>query len=137
MSEIKNKTLQLIDALKATCQTYGMGNDGNEYKIITQVFLYKFLNDKFGFNEIGPDFFEKLFREAIEVAAERNVSLYCGEYGVIDRADPKESIKWYRDINSVFEKYGIGRAAWTYKEKDFGLIGPAYDEIRDEIIELL
>ena len=95
------------------------------------------LNDKFGFNEIGPDFFEKLFREAIEVAAERNVALYCGEYGVIDRADPKESIKWYRDINSVFEKYGIGRAAWTYKEKDFGLIGPAYDEIRDEIIELL
>ena len=42
-------TLQLIDALKATCQRYGMGNDGNEYKIITQVFLYKFLNDKFGY----------------------------------------------------------------------------------------
>ena len=39
----------MIDALKATCQTYGMGNDGNEYKIITQVFLYKFLNDKFGY----------------------------------------------------------------------------------------
>lgn len=42
---IKEKTIELIDALKATCQTYGMGNDGNEYKIITQVFLYKFLND--------------------------------------------------------------------------------------------
>ena len=26
-----------------------MGNDGNEYKIITQVFLYKYLNDKFGY----------------------------------------------------------------------------------------
>lgn len=46
---IKEKTIALIDALKATCQTYGMGNDGNEYKIITQVFLYKFINDKFGF----------------------------------------------------------------------------------------
>lgn len=46
---IKQKTINLIDALKATCQTYGMGNDGNEYKIITQVFLYKFLNDKFGY----------------------------------------------------------------------------------------
>lgn len=44
---IKNKTVELIDALKATCKTFGMGNDGNEYKIITQVFLYKFLNDKF------------------------------------------------------------------------------------------
>ncbi len=49
MAEIKEKTIQLIDALKATCKTYGMGNDGNEYKIITQVFLYKFLNDKFGY----------------------------------------------------------------------------------------
>ncbi|MBR5831521.1 MAG: SAM-dependent DNA methyltransferase [Bacteroidales bacterium] len=49
MSTIKEKTIQLIDALKATCQAYGMGNDGNEYKIITQVFLYKFLNDKFGY----------------------------------------------------------------------------------------
>lgn len=49
MSSIKEKTIQLIDALKATCKTYGMGNDGNEYKIITQVFLYKFLNDKFGY----------------------------------------------------------------------------------------
>ncbi len=46
---IKQQTFQLIDDLKATCQTYGMGNDGNEYKIITQVFLYKFLNDKFGY----------------------------------------------------------------------------------------
>ena len=47
--KIKEKTVALIDALKATCQTYGMVNDGNEYKIITQVFLYKFLNDKFGY----------------------------------------------------------------------------------------
>lgn len=46
---IKQKTVALIDALKATCQSYGLGNDGNEYKIITQVFLYKFLNDKFGY----------------------------------------------------------------------------------------
>lgn len=47
--KIQEKTVALIDALKSTCQTYGMGNDGNEYKIITQVFLYKFLNDKFGY----------------------------------------------------------------------------------------
>lgn len=54
--DIKQKTIELIDSLKATCQTYGMGNDGNEYKIITQVFLYKFLNDKFGYEikKISP-----------------------------------------------------------------------------------
>ncbi|MBO7639505.1 MAG: SAM-dependent DNA methyltransferase [Treponema sp.] len=48
MSEIKDRTINLIDELKATCQQKGLGNDGNEFKIITQVFLYKFLNDKFG-----------------------------------------------------------------------------------------
>ena len=45
---IKEKNIRLIDDLKATCQSYGLGNDGNEYKIITQIFMYKFLNDKFG-----------------------------------------------------------------------------------------
>ncbi len=48
MSDIKDRTINLIDELKATCQQKGLGNDGNEFKIITQVFLYKFLNDKFG-----------------------------------------------------------------------------------------
>ena len=47
--DLKEKTIRLIDDLKATCQSYGLGNDGNEYKIITQIFLYKFLNDKFGY----------------------------------------------------------------------------------------
>ena len=37
----------LIDDLKSVCANYGLGNDGNEFKIITQVFLYKFLHDKF------------------------------------------------------------------------------------------
>ncbi len=46
---IKEQTYELIDALKLTCTADGLGNDGNEYKIITQVFLYKFLNDKFGY----------------------------------------------------------------------------------------
>ncbi|SFB07357.1 HsdM family class I SAM-dependent methyltransferase [Algoriphagus aquimarinus] len=43
----ESKTKLLIDGLKSTCANYGLGNDGNEFKIITQVFLYKFLNDKF------------------------------------------------------------------------------------------
>lgn len=41
------RTQKLIDELKATCAAYGLGNDGNEYKVITQVFQYKFLNDMF------------------------------------------------------------------------------------------
>lgn len=47
--EFEKNTKTLIDDLKSVCANYGLGNDGNEFKIITQVFLYKFLNDKFAF----------------------------------------------------------------------------------------
>ena len=46
-SFFENQTKKLIDDLKSVCSNYGLGNDGNEYKVITQIFLYKFLNDKF------------------------------------------------------------------------------------------
>lgn len=41
------KAKQLIDDLKGICASAGLGGDANEYKIVTQSFLYKFLNDKF------------------------------------------------------------------------------------------
>lgn len=47
--DFETKTRELIDSLKGICANYGLGNDGNEFKIITQVFLYKFLNDKYAF----------------------------------------------------------------------------------------
>ncbi|MBP7500563.1 MAG: SAM-dependent DNA methyltransferase, partial [Chryseobacterium sp.] len=51
MTEIdfKEKTKTLIDSLKSISANYGLGNDGNEFKIITQVFLFKFMNDKFAY----------------------------------------------------------------------------------------
>jgi len=47
--EFQQKAKALIDSLKSICANYGLGNDGNEFKIITQAFLYKFLNDKFAY----------------------------------------------------------------------------------------
>lgn len=55
--DFEKRTRQLIDSLKGICAAYGLGNDGNEFKIITQVFLYKFLNDKFAYQakKIKPE----------------------------------------------------------------------------------
>lgn len=47
--DFTKQTKLLIDNLKGVCASYGLGNDGNEFKIIIQVFLYKFMNDKFGY----------------------------------------------------------------------------------------
>ncbi len=73
-------------------------------------------------NEMSSSFFETLFLPALKAAEERNVPLYCGEYGVIDKADNDSKIKWLSDISKVFDKYNIGRAYWNYKEKDFGVV---------------
>ncbi|EBF2917498.1 SAM-dependent DNA methyltransferase [Salmonella enterica subsp. enterica serovar Stanleyville] len=53
--EFRDQTKALIDSLKSICANYGLGNDGNEFKIITQAFLYKFLNDKFAFEAKKKD----------------------------------------------------------------------------------
>ncbi|HIF9077185.1 TPA: HsdM family class I SAM-dependent methyltransferase [Photobacterium damselae] len=54
--DFERQTKELIDSLKGICANAGLGNDGNEFKIITQVFLYKFINDKFAYEakKINP-----------------------------------------------------------------------------------
>ena len=83
---------------------------------------------------IGIEYFENMVAEAVSVAEERNVALYCGEYGVINLATAEDSLKWYKMICSVFDKYGIGRAAWSYKEMDFGIID---DHMKSVVAELV
>lgn len=46
-NQIMADTKRMIDDLKTVCGNFGLGNAPSEYKIITEVFLYKYLNDKF------------------------------------------------------------------------------------------
>ena len=46
-ADILADTKAMIDGLKTVCANAGLANDSSEYKIITEAFLYKFLNDKF------------------------------------------------------------------------------------------
>ena len=86
--------------------------------------------------EDGP-FFDKMFRIAVDYAEEKNVPLYCGEYGVIDRAPTEDTLNWMKDIHESFERFGIGRALWNYKDKDFGIIGEHYAPIFKDMIKVL
>ena len=88
-------------------------------------------------NMLNDDFFINLFKEAVNWAEKNNTTLYCGEYGVIDKADTKSTLRWLKHINSAFEYYGIGRAIWSYKKMDFGIIDDHYSEIFEEIIKYL
>lgn len=87
--------------------------------------------------EMGPEFFRTIFAPAVEAAKEREVALYCGEYGVIDQAPLADSVRWLRDINIAFEENGIGRALWNYKNKDFGIMDDHYAPVREEMIRVM
>lgn len=87
--------------------------------------------------QMGAEFMDILISEAVEAADKAGVPLYCGEYGVIDTADIDDTLVWYQDIKSVFDKHGIGRAAWSYKRMDFGLTDSHYSKNLDRIVQCL
>lgn len=87
--------------------------------------------------KFGSEFFINLMAEAAQVAEERNVPLYCGEYGVIELATPETILSWYKDINTAFKKYGIGRAAWSYRGMDFDICGSHLDSVIEELVKVM
>jgi len=114
--------------------TYGKYNEYTEQNLARYAADFSdFDSDKV----MGVEYFENLVSEAVRVAEERNVALYCGEYGVINLATAEDTMKWYKMICSVFEKHGIGRAAWSYKEMDFGLVDDHMKSVIDELVKIL
>ncbi len=107
-----NRTKELIDNLKSVCANYGLGNDGNEFKIITQVFLYKFINDKFRHEAKKHD--ERLkeknkFQEVFEGLSEE-------EYGFLIRRIGNNSpkLKPEQTIDYLFGKLNADNFASIY-----------------------
>lgn len=115
MTDIKQKTIRLIDELKSTCQSAGLGNDGNEFKIITQVFLYKFLNDKFGYTLKHKD---TRYKERFE-----NVQDWEGEYAKLSESEQKQVCRAMgADSPNLYSRHLITQL-WNRQTKgDFDVI---------------
>lgn len=92
--------------------------------------------ERISFEESGitSAFFMEFFASAIDAARKNNTELYCGEYGVIDVVSPEDTVKWYEAVHRVFETHGIARAAWSYKEMDFGLSDERMDGVRNQLL---
>lgn len=100
------------------------------------------IDDKDDYSAVGENgfdtkYFEKKFKKAVKLCEDRRCALYCGEYGVIENADPKQTLMWYKDISAAFKKFGIGHAAWNYKEMNFGLTDEHMRPVINELIEYL
>lgn len=89
----------------------------------------------FGHKEIDAQYFIKRFKKGVKICEKFDIPLYCGEYGVIDKADAQFTAKWYTDITFAFNYYKIGRAFWTYKKMDFGIQDDHMKDYKDEILK--
>ena len=81
--DMESRIKQMIDELQGLCASYGLANQASEERIISNIFLYKFLNDKFMYNlsqfseEIGMTVEEVLENENDELDAFYDT--YAGE----------------------------------------------------------
>ncbi|MCL2772389.1 MAG: glycoside hydrolase family 5 protein [Oscillospiraceae bacterium] len=64
-------------------------------------------------------------------------TLYCGEYGVIDVADPQSRRNWHRDFNDLMDEYNIGRAVWSYKFMNFTFVNRDGTAADSELIDII
>lgn len=71
--------------------------------------------------------------EAVNVAKEFGLPLYCGEWGVYGKAPREAAYNWYRDMVSIFEQYGIGWSTWCYFD-EFGFWSLEEQKISDQTL---
>ncbi len=68
------------------------------------------------------DTLENMMQKPIRIAKTLGLPLYCGEFGIINKAPVQDKLAWYNDMVVIFEKHGIAYANWNYKAGSFGIV---------------
>lgn len=74
---------------------------------------------------------ESMFKEAVDVAKQYGLQLYCGEWGVYHTAPAESRYNWYRDMISIFDEYDVAWSSWSYFD-GFGFWSYRKQEITDQ-----
>lgn len=106
ITDIQQQTRDMIDDLKAICTNYGLGNASSEYKIITEVFLYKYLNDKFisESRKADPSFESLPAKEIEEKLSSMNSEEY--EFFLLDFQPDTAKLQPNQFISALFNRQG-------------------------------
>jgi endoglucanase len=61
------------------------------------------------------DTLAKIMTPAIEVAKEKKLPLYCGEFGIYPTIPEEIALRWYKDVCDIFNANNIAYCHWCYK----------------------
>lgn len=84
------------------------------------------------YNDINT--LEKQILQALDAATAMGRKLYLGEFGCLRGAGEENRLRWFRDVVSLCEKYGIAYASWDYKGA-FGIIDKGQTQV--EMLNIL
>jgi endoglucanase len=68
------------------------------------------------------DTLERMMAKPLHLADSLKLPLYCGEFGVIDKAPVESKLAWNRDMVAIFEKHHVAYANWNFKAGSFGIV---------------
>ncbi len=91
-------------------------------------------------SELGAQFDKSYLlsklQPALDFSQRMGQPVYCGEFGVYERAPMSTRVNWTRDFTALLDEFGIGRAYWTYKALDFGLLDKDGRVVNQKLVEL-
>lgn len=93
--EYLDKVKQMIDDLKAMTADLGLANTGDEYKIISELFTYKFLNDKLIYSFEKRENKEETFDDFIDFA-DTNTARIKEEYLLLNLFQKQNDKKFHK-----------------------------------------
>ena len=82
------------------------------------------------------DLLREIIRPAADFARKTGQAVYCGEFGVIEQAPMSARLNWTRDFVAALGEHGIGRARWSYKAMDFGLVDGNGRVVNEELVRI-
>lgn len=94
---------------------------------------YEWLVDR----PLDRELLRAFLQPAHDFVRETGRELYCGEFGVIDHADPGSRRRWHADMLALLREDGIGWAVWSYKQMNFGLVDGAGEVVDPLLIDVL
>jgi len=85
---------------------------------------------------LDASFLQRFIQDALDFQQRCQRPVYCGEFGVIELAPPLSRQNWLRDFVSFLNEHKIGRAIWSYKQMDFGLVDANSKVIDPEYVRI-
>ena len=82
------------------------------------------------------DMLRGFLQPALDFQANTDRPLYCGEFGVYERAPIDSALRWQRDFIGLLRENHIGRAVWSYKQMGFGLVDGDGKVTSEELVRI-